>query len=260
MSTEAATRIDHEAVEGLVELRNAVPSQLCSALVNEAERRGFDNATHPKYQSKQIDVREAVFRRNDRCVLEAPSDALEAVWSTVKPHVPATIDYGDYGHWHAHGLNEMWRFYRYRFDDDDDDDDEASVQRFPIHFDNTTVKTTRYVSWLTVLVYLSDGFGGGGTAFYKTNHQRQLDENSGAVAEVTPATGTVALFFHTGHLSPMHAGRPLTRVAGTEQPPKYVLRTDVMYEAEAEPHIPMKLSCPYDESPPTFTSLFARAA
>ena len=77
------------------------------------------------------------------------------------------------------------------------------------------------------------------------------DLPAGVIAEVTPHVGDVVVFYHTGDMSPYHAGLPVVGDNVT----KYVLRTDVMYEAAKAPRFPVPLSAPYDTSGYTYRSV-----
>ena len=202
-----------------------------------ANRLGFDNARHPAYQSAAIDKSEAEYRQNDRLVYQA-SDA-EVAWlsSRIVPHVLSniTLPHGDgtASRWRAWGLNDMWRFYRY--------DDEKTA--FPPHHDNSTGKTRSLHSFMSVLVYLSEDFAGGQTVFYKPDHASQRQT---PCFSIKPATGTAMLFGHIG-ICNLHSGNAYQ--GGRE--PKYVLRTDVLYECvddEAPTFGGFRLSTPYRES------------
>jgi predicted 2-oxoglutarate/Fe(II)-dependent dioxygenase YbiX len=94
------------------------------------------------------------------------------------------------------GVNERFRCYRY-----------TPGQYFAPHFDGAFVRNHHERSLLTFMIYLNEGFDGGGTAF--------LDDDR----LIVPRTGAALLFQHRL----LHEGCVL--VAGT----KYVLRTDVMY-------------------------------
>jgi hypothetical protein len=69
---------------------------------------------------------------------------------------------------------------------------------------------------------------------------------------VEPACGDVVLFYHTGALSPWHAGMPVTGLSGSAEitafrQGKYVLRTDVL--CELDPASMPKLQCPLEHLP-----------
>jgi hypothetical protein len=96
------------------------------------------------------------------------------------------------------GANERFRCYRY-----------APGQRFAPHYDGAFIRNDRQRSLLTLMVYLNEGFTGGATAFHDWE------------VRVEPRAGMALLFQHFL----LHEGCEL--ISGT----KYVLRSDVMYEA-----------------------------
>ncbi|KAH8044846.1 hypothetical protein JL722_14505 [Aureococcus anophagefferens] len=95
-------------------------------------------------------------------------------------------------------------------------------ERFEPHYDLVVDYPPDRRSLVTVLVYLTDGFEGGDTAF--------LDAAAPASspAAVAPRVGRVVLFEH----GLFHSGQEV--VAGV----KYVLRTDVLFEAPRDPPPP----------------------
>ena len=214
-------------VDGAVAVHNVLTTEESSRWLAHSETLGYDNKTHPEYQNAHIDKLEMRTRRNDRCVTRVSPGTEEALWRRIAPYAPQHIDADEHGVWHRWGLNDMWRFYRYSNGD----------EYFPVHKDNTTVKSRRFVSWLTVLIYLSDDFDGGHTSFFN-----RLGEE--AVASFKPRAGSVLLFHHTGAKSAWHCGGACTNL----NTPKYVLRTDVMYETPTLPEARLPLSAPYNES------------
>ena len=106
------------------------------------------------------------------------------------------------------GLNERLRVLRY-----------APGERFEPHYDLVVDYPPDRRSLVTVLVYLTDGFEGGDTAFL------DAAAPSSSPAAVAPRVGRVVLFEH----GLFHSGQEV--VAGV----KYVLRTDVLFEARDPP-------------------------
>lgn len=99
--------------------------------------------------------------------------------------------------WTPCGLNERFRFYRYDVG-----------QQFEWHYDGAYERANGERSWMTVLLYLNEGFEGGETSFDGI--------------DVVPDTGLALFFVHQIR----HKGQPV--IDGR----KYVLRTDVMYRFE----------------------------
>ncbi|MBI1373054.1 MAG: 2OG-Fe(II) oxygenase [Phycisphaera sp.] len=130
--------------------------------------------------------------RNNRRAMVDDLDRAADLWRRVKDYVPTKI-----GLWHAIGLNERLRFYRYE-----------SGQRFRWHRDGAFRRENGERSRLTFMIYLNDDFVGGRTSF--------------TYCTVEPVRGTALLFTHEVH----HQGDPVREGV------KYVLRTDVMYRPE----------------------------
>ena len=135
-------------------------------------------------------------RDNDRVIWDNPQIA-EQIWEMVKDMLPADID-----GYEPIGLNERFRFYRYK-----------DGQQFKPHVDGSFRRSETETSKITLLIYLNEDFEGGNTTLVLEGE------------EIKPKEGMLFLFEHRI----MHCGRPVTE--GT----KYVLRTDVMYKLkEAE--------------------------
>jgi hypothetical protein len=131
-------------------------------------------------------------RDNLRVMMDDPALAADW-WGRAKGLLVA-----DWLGWEAVGLNERFRFYRY-----------DAGQRFARHADGCYERDNGERSHFTFMVYLNDGFEGGGTAFHQTRPSLL----------VRPERGKALVFYHRQ----VHEGMPV--VTGR----KYVLRTDVMY-------------------------------
>lgn len=103
-------------------------------------------------------------------------------------------------------LNERLRFLRYN-----------PGEYFKPHFDGSYMRTNGDVSYITVQIYLNEGFKGGSTTFLN-----KFDSKDGGL-EVVPKTGSVLIFQH----DILHEGSIL------EEGRKYAIRTDVMYTKNA---------------------------
>lgn len=170
-----------------------LPPDACAALVDELNAHGFvptGRAYPPGY------------RNNDRLVLDDPALAAR-LWPLIAPHVPATFDAAG-ARWRPVSLNTRFRACRY-----------SDGQSFAIHRDGAYTAPDGRRSWLTLQIYLNEGFCGGRTRFYR---------NDEIWSAITPRTGRAILFDHRA----WHDGEPVP--AGE----KLVLRTDVMFELVAE--------------------------
>jgi predicted 2-oxoglutarate/Fe(II)-dependent dioxygenase YbiX len=182
------------ALETACELHRGVLSfDECAEVIHRAESAGFE-AMGRCYPSG--------YRNNDRLVIDDP--ALGArLWARVAPRLRREWIAVDGSRWRVQGLNERFRFCRYR-----------DGQSFTVHRDGAHWRGPEERSWLTLQVYLNDGsqFGGGATRFYAAAGSRQPQW------EMAPEAGAAIVFSH----ALWHDGAPVTR--GT----KYVMRTDVM--------------------------------
>lgn len=164
----------------------------CESLVGATESRGYVDApiTTPFGFVMATEV-----RNNTRVMIDDYEQA-RWLWNRVEPWIPQ-----ERGGMAAVGLNERFRFYRYR-----------AGQYFQWHRDGAFCRNRREISMLTLMVYLNEGFDGGDTEF----------EHRGPVR---PRQGMVLVFDH----GLRHRGAPVS--AGT----KYVMRTDVMYRSGVVP-------------------------
>lgn len=182
----------------IVTIEDVISRGACDELIARSERMGFQPA--PITTSRGF-VMAPEIRDNTRVMLD---DRLLAasLWRRLAEAdaVPKVR-----GRWHAIGLNERFRFYRYE-----------RGQRFRWHRDGAFVRSSTERSHLTLLLYLNDppmlnakSDEGGATQF----------DLGGVNLSVEPKAGRVLLFEHEVR----HQGAPV--IEGR----KYVLRTDVMY-------------------------------
>ncbi len=166
--------------------------------IRRTEEVGYDSAP---VTTAMGPVMMSNVRNNDRVMIDSVSDA-EALFDRLLPHMPE--------HWQqlqlrderftCVGLNERLRFYRY-----------SPGEFFAVHRDGSYRRDNGERSLLTLLVYLNEPEEGGATNLWA----------GGGEIHVRPKAGLALLFAHRL----LHEGEVLT--AGS----KYVLRTDVMYEA-----------------------------
>lgn len=163
----------------------------CAAFIGISEGQGYEGASITT--GRGVIVAKDV-RNNDRLFWE---DALLARrwWERASEFFPSRL-----GTWQAIGLNERFRFYRYRVG-----------QKFAQHRDGSFQRSDEEMSWMTLLVYLNSDFTGGRTRFDLPGEPE--------LVSVSPLAGRALVFAHQH----MHEGEEV--LAGV----KYVLRTDVMY-------------------------------
>ncbi|UWQ79679.1 2OG-Fe(II) oxygenase [Leisingera sp. S132] len=173
-----------------------VSADFCKQMIARAHELGFEEA--------MINTERGVeaipdIRNNDRVVFDDPALA-SSFWWKVKPSFSASFNGAV-----AVGLNERFRLYRYH-----------PGHFFDWHQDGEYRSAEGGVSRFTMMVYLNEGFEGGGTSFADVFSPFRFADFT-----IRPATGK-ALFFH----HPLsHRGDPV--LSGV----KYALRTDVMFDA-----------------------------
>lgn len=137
-----------------------------------------------------------MYRNQDR-VIRDDAEIAEELFRRLRGHLPERI--GSYG---LVGLNDRLRFYRY-----------SAGQYFQAHMDHWYRPSARQITLHTVLVYFNGDFEGGETRFCE-----QLERT------LVPKAGLAAIFQHKIR----HEGLEVRRGY------KYVMRTDVIYEAPEE--------------------------
>merc|ERR1712183_1051020 len=134
-------------------------------------------------------------RNNQRCIIDSQEYA-DLIWERIKSHLPQT--------WNSHpvvGLNERLRFLKY-----------SPGEYFKPHFDASYERPDgKEISFITIQLYLNEGFKGGNTTF--------MSDGLGKDVGVVPKIGRILVFQH----DILHEGSVLVR--GT----KFTMRTDVMY-------------------------------
>jgi len=135
-----------------------------------------------------------LYENNTRVMIDS-LDFADHLYQRVKDFIPPTWNQRERA-----CLNERLRFLRYH-----------KGEYFGPHFDGEYRRDDGERSYITLMLYLNEGFEGGNTTF--------LDMNSEARYEVNLQTGMVLLFQH----DIFHEGSLLKGGA------KYCMRTDVMY-------------------------------
>ncbi|GAM27865.1 hypothetical protein SAMD00019534_110410, partial [Acytostelium subglobosum LB1] len=170
------------------------PSE-CKYIIDKGEEIGFDNLKFYKTQ----------YRGNVRIMVS--SHSLSAtVFERIKQYLPDNLNislkYDSInGKWKLHEVNEMWRLCKYNLGG-----------AFAPHLDGNFVRDSDNRSYLTFMIYLSEGIDGGATRFLEQHSHK-------VVASVQPKVGSVLVFQH----DMWHDGETVN--AGL----KYIMRTDVMY-------------------------------
>lgn len=167
------------------QIENFLSLEECQRWILFSENLGYEEATVSlKSGPKMIKG----MRNNERLVYTNLTLA-QTLWERLKNYCPANLE-----GYEAIGLNEKFRFYKYK-----------PKQRFKRHIDGSFERNEFEKSMITFLIYLNEEFEGGQTAF---------DE-----LVITPKTGNALCFFH----KQKHEGKIIGKGV------KYVLRSDVMY-------------------------------
>lgn len=175
--------------ESIVTVSNFLSPEECEAVIQQTLAEGYEDAPITTFGgfAMRPDI------RNNTRVMKDDPELAGRLWERMRGFVP--IHHRRMGTWHAQGLNERFRYYRY-----------TEGQYFRWHGDGAFIRSTKEMSWFTAMVYLNDGFEGGTTDF-------QFGPS------ISPRRGMLLLFKH----SRVHQGAPVLRGC------KYVLRTDVMF-------------------------------
>jgi hypothetical protein len=179
-------------------VRGFLSPEECEHHIARSEAVGYGDATINTFSGPRINKD---MRNNDRVMID-DVELAAALWERLRSFVAPKRG----TNWHAAGLNERFRYYRY-----------DPGQRFDWHFDGAFERSPQEVSALTFMVYLNAGFEGGETEFdfrFTTG-----DPDASGRTSVIPEAGMALVFVHRI----LHQGGPVTRGR------KYVLRSDVMY-------------------------------
>ena len=136
-------------------------------------------------------------RNNSRCIWDT-FEEVDKIWKRIEPFVPDV-----WNNRKVIGLNERLRILRY-----------DPGEYFKSHYDGCYRRENGERSYVTIQIYLNEGFEGGSTTFLGTLSDERV--------EVVPKTGSVLIFEHPI----LHEGSKL--ISGR----KYAIRTDVMYSSK----------------------------
>lgn len=169
-------------------------SEACAAFILRAQSGSMERATITTQDG--TDLHDEI-RNNNRLVFDDRELAV-SLWSQLASELSQPVKRATATH-----LNPRFRLYEY-----------TAGQFFDWHQDGSYCDSETVFSQFTLMIYLNDGFEGGGTSFADVFYPRAFQDFT-----IRPETGKALLFHHP--LS--HRGDPV--VQGT----KYVLRTDVMF-------------------------------
>lgn len=176
-------------------LRNVFSKAECEEYIKKTEQMGYEDALVNIGGGRQLAMKDV--RNNTRCIWDSFEEA-DRIWQRIRQHIPET-----WAKKKVMGLNERLRFLRY-----------DPGEYFAPHMDGTYQRENGERSYITVQLYLNEGFKGGSTTFMDFAEEGRI--------EVVPETGMVLVFQH----DIMHEGSVLIKGR------KYNMRTDVMYSAQ----------------------------
>ncbi|ESP04148.1 hypothetical protein LOTGIDRAFT_170981 [Lottia gigantea] len=174
-------------------LYNVFTPEECKDFIKITEKRGYEKALVTISSGRQILMTKV--RNSDRCIVNSHEEA-EKIWQRIKDFIPSQ--------WKKRpvlGLNERLSFLRYN-----------GGGYFKPHFDGSSITENGGESYITILLYLNEGFDGGSTTFISTKNEKER-------VEFVPQTGSILVFQH----DILHEGSELIKGR------KYAMRTDVMF-------------------------------
>ena len=177
-------------------LDNVLTEAECLELIKTTEDQGYEEALVNVGFGQQKLLTD--FRNSKRCIIDSVEHA-ERIWDRIKDYVP-----DNWKNKPVVGLNERLRFLKY-----------YPGQYFKPHYDGSYRRPDgSEQSFVTIQLYLNEGFEGGNTTF--------MSQSGGENVGVVPKIGRVLVFQH----DILHEGSVLE--TGT----KYTMRTDVMYKVK----------------------------
>lgn len=169
----------------------------CQEWITMSEEKGYEPALLNVGGGRQISAPE--YRNSDRCIIDS-HELAQKLFVRLKPFLPTHWKNGKY---ELVSLNERLRFLRY-----------DPGQKFKPHTDGQYRREdgSGEESFITVQLYLNEGYKGGETTFIDP-------ENAACRVSFSIKTGLVLLFEH----------RILHEGSAVKDGRKYAIRTDVMY-------------------------------
>lgn len=215
----SVSRREIDAVPGVFQLLNVVSPEECSQLVGLTESLGY-------LEDAAVSLPRSV-RHNHNITWIADDETTEIIWNRCRPLMldSAGIFFGK----QALGLNSRFRFYRYNQGDYFSPHTDGSWPGTRV-VDGELVGNAFPDRWsqLSFLLFLSDGYEGGATRFYRdrgTTTQAATDGDEESVVDIRTPIGGVLCFPHGMHpLHCLHGSETIT--SGS----KYIIRSDVLFE------------------------------
>ncbi|CAF1244552.1 unnamed protein product [Didymodactylos carnosus] len=176
--------------------------------------------------------------RNNKYTVITDHLLADKLFQRVSPLLPQTLEWMSDNcyftkavggrEWSLAGCVDRMRLFKYEKDEEYPEHMDGSYSR-TITYNNESQKSFKQHSFLTLLIYLNDGFRGGETKFYPDKqHCRFLRdiEQKQAVHLIQPKQGMALINIH----NILHEGSKV------QSGVKYVLRTDILYQKPMELH------------------------
>jgi len=213
-------------------IHNFLSVKECKDIIQRAENDGFKKSVPGGGGHGRTGKEEA---RDNKYTVITDQTLADCYWERVKELVPKDLSFiesspyfGSAGgiEWKACGLVDRFRVYKYEVNEHYPEHMDGCYKRTVVNSDGETYQQQ---SFLTLLMYLNDGFQGGETRFW-TNKQhcrflREVEDKIPTVI-VEPKRGSALVNIH----SVLHEGCPV--ISGT----KYVVRTDILYTRSLPQH------------------------
>jgi hypothetical protein len=180
--------------------------------------------------------------RNNEYTVVTDVTIADKLFKRIAPLLPTTLEWmsdnayfsKDIGgqEWSIVGCVDRIRFYKYSRNEEYPEHMDGSYSR-TVTYNSEPIRTYKQHSFLTLLIYLNEGFQGGNTKFYPDKqHCRFLRdvENKQAAHIIEPKQGLALINVH----NILHEGSKV------ESGVKYVLRTDILYQKSIEPHVKLE--------------------
>jgi prolyl 4-hydroxylase len=228
--------IDHVAGR-IIEVEDVMSVKECDMFIQHTEKHGYKQSPPSGGGHGQTSRTGA---RTSQFYVEENEELASTLWNTVNKFVPKNLHNikqtpymsssrkGD--EYSAVGVSPHMRFYKYNKGQYILKHDDYRMSR--IRYDKKNEKYYKQMTFLTLLIYLNDGFQGGHTVFWSkyatpggpSSHCRFLRdvEFQDGDINVAPRKGCALINDHVVQ----HEGRVVTK--GT----KYILRTDIIHEKE----------------------------
>ena len=215
--SSAVKRVEVEGVPGAFQLLNVLTKGECDELRQITESLGY-------IADAAVSLPRSV-RHNDSVTWVVDDETETRIWSRCEEYIHHGQD------WFLGkkpcGLNQRFRFYRYQPGDYFKAHTDGSWPGSKV-IDGQLEHNAFADRWsqLTILLFLTDDYQGGGTCFYPMGlHGVENSEREAECVTVRTPQGGALCFPHGNHpLHCLHSSEPI--IAGE----KYIIRSDVLFE------------------------------